>query len=142
MQKPAVEVPPVPDEDNEPQQPDEHPDLIEYGPEIINGRAYYRVGLFVTEAADESEDPELKEAESIKVIVTEDEADARRTVKLSAPVHSTYKRGDELTVTHFVIGDKVDGEEVWWVVQPQDASKNPLRHGLRVPAAYTNIRPS
>ena len=142
VQKPAVEVPPVPDEDNEPQQPDEHPDLIEYGPEIINGRAYYRVGLFVTEAADESEDPELKEAESIKVIVTEDEADARRTVKLSAPVHSTYKRGDELTVTHFVIGDKVDGEEVWWVVQPQDASKNPLRHGLRVPAAYTNIRPS
>ena len=151
VEKPSVEVPPVPDEDTEPQQPDEQPDIIEYGPQIVNGRAYYKVGLFVTEPVldengepvlNDDDTPKLKPVDSIKVIVTEDEADARRTVKLKAPVHATFKRGDELIVTHFVVGDKVDDEEIWWVVQPQDATKNPIHHGLRVPAAYTNVRPS
>lgn len=129
----------LPAEDTDPQSPNEQPDIIEHGPTIVNGRAYYAVGLFVTEP---DENDALVPVDTITVLVTETEADARRSVALSAPVRQTFKKGDELKVTHFVVGDKVDGEELWWVIQPEDTTKNPIHHGLRIPCAHTNVRPS
>lgn len=129
----------LPSEDTDPQQPNEQPDVIVNGPQIVNGRAYYPVGLFVGEADASGE---LVPAQGTKVLVTSDKADARRSVTLTSPVRDTFKKGDVLTVTHFVVGDKVNGEEIWWVVQPEDATKNAIHHGLRIPAAFTNVRPS
>jgi hypothetical protein len=151
VEKPTPEPLPLPDEDTDPQQPDEQPEIIEYGPEIVNGRAYYPLSLFLSEPAEPvseetpvgvENDIKLVPVHEMTVIVTEDEADARRSVSLKAPVRHTFEKGDEIVVTHFVVGDEVDGEELWWVIKPSDSAKNPLRHGLRIPCAFTNVRPS
>lgn len=150
VEKPSVEAPSLPSEDTDPQQPDEQPEIIEYGPTIVNGRAYYPLSLFLSQPEESNDDTtpvgvesavKMVPVDEMTVTVTEAEAEARRSVSLKAPVHATFKRGDELVVTHFVVGDEVDGEELWWVVKPANG-KNPLRHGLRVPAAFTNVRPS
>jgi hypothetical protein len=138
VERPNAESIPLPDEDTEPQQPDEQPEVIEYGPEIVNGRAYYPLSLFLSGEDDEKNKLVLHE---MTVVVTEDEADARKSVLVKAPSRKTYKKGDEIVVTHFVVGDEVDGEELWWVIKPENG-KNPIHNGLRIPCAFTNVRPS
>lgn len=136
-QKPSVEAIPLPPEpeDNTPQ-PEEKPDVVE-GMTIINGRAYYNVEDLLSGVGPDGSDVVIP---SQKLIITKD-VDARRNVTLKAPVRGSFKKGDEVEATHFVVGDEVDGESIWWVLQTDDGS-NPLRQGLRIPASSTNVRPT
>jgi len=136
-QKPNEPQLPLPEEpeDNTPQ-PEEKPDVVD-GVTIINGRAYYSVEDLLSGKGPNGEDVIVP---SQTLVITKD-VDARRSVSVKSPARGSFKKGDEVKATHFVVGDEVDGESLWWVLETDDGS-NPLRHGLRVPASATNLRPS
>lgn len=134
-EKPNAEQLPLPEdpEDNEPQ-PEEKPELVP-GMTIVNGRAYYSVEDLLSGETDEG----AVTIKTQKLIITKD-VDARRTVSTKAPVRGHFNKGDEVEATHFLVGEEVDGESIWWVLATDEGDS--LHKGLRVPASATNVRPS
>src|SRR5690606_24674355 len=61
---------------------------------------------------------------------------------LGAKVVKRVQNGTKLKALYWCKGDTVDNEYVWWVLAPEDGSDDAIGTGLRIPAGYTNIRPS
>jgi hypothetical protein len=120
VQKPQRDVPVVndPTKPNEEEQPDAPPLVT-----IHNGRAYY---------------PTLEEGKAREVELTKDSPLYKSATTRSRKV-GELKKGDTAVVTHFVFGDEVDDEPMWWVLSAGKA--DPITQGARLPASATFERP-
>lgn len=93
---------------------------------VVNGIVFYPAGV----------DDEGKQIKVTRV------GNLHQYAGLGSKVVKRVQTGTTLKALYWCKGDVVDKEYVWWVLAPEDGSDDAIGKGLRIPAAYTNIRPS